>query len=321
MALAEARRLCAAWAHQYELEEDALVEARAEAERWAGLALVARLSPPALSQLLACGVSTELISEEATVYEMVFARSACRHISAMRLKPPEFEQRALSAAVPSLATLTPVESVAASVLVVVARYREDVSWLQQLPTGVTFHVMQKSALQPELPTTAQTLLPNVGREAHSYLTFALAAREDETLAPLLVFTQGDPFAHNPAFLEEVAALHARVASEGTAGLTFTPLALWSGGERTVHCDPSGAPHQSRLVPVAKVWRQLFGASRPLPLWLPFTPGAMFAVPQEALRRQPRELHERGLHSCGLSASADPIEGHAFERLWRFIFAE
>ena len=52
-----------------------------------------------------------------------------------------------------------------------ARFREDVSWLARLPPGVEYHVMQKGgAVQRELPACRQTALPNVGREAHAYLS-------------------------------------------------------------------------------------------------------------------------------------------------------
>ena len=59
----------------------------------------------------------------------------------------------------------------ASVLVLVVRTDEDVSWLEQLPPHVSFHVRQKrGVLQPELPTECQTVeSEDVGGVEHSYL--------------------------------------------------------------------------------------------------------------------------------------------------------
>lgn len=110
-----------------------------------------------------------------------------------------------------------------------------------------------------------------------------------------------------------------LASAGDEDIDFIPLGLWSGGERIIVCDPSGAPHQPLLLPIPAIWRELFGARRPLPLWLGFTPGAIFAISSEAARAHTREFYERGLQRCGLSIGPDPIAGHAFERLWRYIF--
>ena len=80
-------------------------------------------------------------------------------------------------------------------MLLLARYREDVSWLSLLPAGVTFHVMQKGgAMQPELPQEQQSLLPNVGRESHSYLSFLAERAHDAAvpLPPLLVLAQARP---------------------------------------------------------------------------------------------------------------------------------
>ena len=101
--------------------------------------------------------------------------------------------------------------------------------------------------------------------------------------------------------------------------TFVPLGTWSGGERLIFSDPTGAPHQPLLLPIARAWSELFGPSRRLPLWLSFTPGAIFAVPLTAARAHPRAFYERALLNCGLGVGCDPIAGHAFERLWRYIF--
>mmetsp|Transcript_49598 Transcript_49598/g.155727 ORF Transcript_49598/g.155727 Transcript_49598/m.155727 type:complete len:182 (+) Transcript_49598:292-837(+) len=169
--------------------------------------------------------------------------------------------------------------------------------------------MQKGgAVQRELPACRQTALPNVGREAHSYLSFlqtvhaasASAAEAARLLPPLVVFAQADPFDHNPAFLDELSLLAAHV-SAGRRPPRWVPLGLWSGGERIVYCDASGAPHQPLLLPIGRVWRALFGEKRALPTWIGFTPGACFAVCREALLcgLTPSRVEAALSPSCGL----------------------
>ena len=65
----------------------------------------------------------------------------------------------------------------------------------------------------------QELLPNVGRETHSYLTYIV--EHYDSLPPAIVFTQGDPFPHNPDFLEE--------ARRGRDDVVYTDLVYSSLG--------------------------------------------------------------------------------------------
>ncbi len=275
----------------------------------------------------------ELLS---VLHEMAFSRAVGRSSEALerRSAHASVDEDAATAGSDSQAEEDCAEAV---VLVVVARYREEVGWLDQLPPGVDYHVMQKDALQRELPADKQTLLSNVGRESHSYLSyFELATRTGEgggahatpPLPQCVVCTQADPFDHNPAFVEEIGRLARDIAS-GCAVPRFAPIGLWSGGERLVECDPSGAPHSSTLLPIGAAWRALFGERRALPLWLRFTPGAMFAVSRHALLRPQclqagettSEVYGRLRRDIGLESSADPVAGHVMERLWRYVFVD
>ena len=113
--------------------------------------------------------------------------------------------------------------------------------------------------------------------------------------PLLVCTQANPFEHNASFLDDVATLAAAAARLTPGRLPrFTPLGVWSGGERLIYCDASGAPHQPKLLPIERTWRSLFGTDRPLPLWFGFTPGALFAISRDALSRTPLSVLETAL---------------------------
>lgn len=87
--------------------------------------------------------------------------------------------------------------------VVVARYKEDVAWLNQLPADARVTVYNKG---PDI--AAGTLrdgitvhaLPNHGRESHTFL-YHLRNHFDAQASEFTVFTQGDPFEHSPGFLQ------------------------------------------------------------------------------------------------------------------------
>ena len=94
--------------------------------------------------------------------------------------------------------------------VVVARYREDVSWLLKLPPRVTYHILQKGSesKQPEYDEACQTVLEML--EGAAFLP-GFVSHCSVQLPPLIVFTQGNPFDHNTNFLAEVSQLTARAA--------------------------------------------------------------------------------------------------------------
>ena len=162
--------------------------------------------------------------------------------------------------------------------------------------------------------------------------------------PLLICTPANPFEHNPRWQDDVELLVSLAATAtgeaGTAALPpYTPLSLHRGplpctsdhpswARPDVSCDPSGAPHSPRLLPISAVWRRLFGPARPVPLWIGYTPGSIFAVSRAAVlaprpaaepTRAPSELYLRAARSGWPGARAEPISELILERLWRHLF--
>ena len=496
-----------------ELDEAVAEEATRAAKRLVELALRVQLSDSADEQLDAenalrrQGVSYEhlgLPPAQLTplLFEMAFARSAGSSDSALaKLPPPAFFGPPAGLRLPSPATAPrldlhegggtfqclsrfhatsprPAPPPAVVACVLVSRTSEGIGWLAQLPAGVSYHVLQKGALQPELPAARQSTVPNVGGAPHAFLSYlASVAAEDERgkqarradgrlvnthvrlekaqfkssiqeriheqlrkrgervrdllrrvdadrsntvslaefctalqrlgiagtradyeslfaawdvdasgqlqynelldalsgqrydgfvtdepppppIPPLLICTPADPLQHNPRFLEDVALLAHLAASvsgdasgggasggggERAALPAFTPLGLsrgpspsstdlpsWSRPE--IHCDPSGAPQSHTMLPIGAVWRDLFGPDRPLPLWVGYVPGGLFAVSREAvLRSRPpaaeavrhgeraSAFYTRALATGGLDRRVNPAAADAVDRLWRHIF--
>lgn len=86
--------------------------------------------------------------------------------------------------------------------IVIARYNEDVSWIEHIPEQYNIHLYEKGmpldigASSRKLAT--HTTLPNIGRESDTYLHHLLHHMQSNE--SFTVFTQGDPFEHSPNFL-------------------------------------------------------------------------------------------------------------------------
>ena len=199
---------------------------------------------------------------------------------------------------------------------VVARHEEDLRWLRRVPTSFRISVYNKG-ISEALPESLHgregvslLSLPNVGREAHSYLIH-LITRYD-SLPSITVFCQGRPFDHAPDLHDRLAAL-----SEGRE--SPNPF-LWYGFLEDTD-DPSGRrlfvpwsknPERVELS-TGRLYKALFGDASPD--LFHFRGGAQFAVSREGVRSRTREFYERALALC----LADPLVPHSFERFWDRFF--
>ena len=86
---------------------------------------------------------------------------------------------------------------------VIARYREDLSWLDRVPGEYDIVVYNKSNKPCEGFNSCKRIklkqLHNHGKEADTYCQYIL--EHYDKLPRKIVFTQGDPFPHSPDFLK------------------------------------------------------------------------------------------------------------------------
>ena len=205
-------------------------------------------------------------------------------------------------------------SAAGRVQVVVARYQEDVSWLEEL--GLPARVYDKSG------APGPDALPNVGREAHTYFWHLAYSYPD--FPEYTVFLQGAPFAH----LEwgALAELQNLISNALRSGAGFKGLARYR-----LRCDGLGRPHDMRDpekqgrwagwgkdIPVAEVYRRLFKGKVP-EAFIARGAAGLFIVHRDRILVRPREFYLLGL----ALTEADPVDadntGHALERLWQIVF--
>jgi hypothetical protein len=85
-----------------------------------------------------------------------------------------------------------------NVEIVIARYNEDISWINKIPSKTKITIYNKGIDDIKYPSIK---LPNVGRESHTYLTHIIDNYDN--LADTTIFTQGEPFFHSPNFIELV----------------------------------------------------------------------------------------------------------------------
>ncbi len=203
--------------------------------------------------------------------------------------------------------------------VVVARHRENLDWIWRLP----FHSLVYNKGGDDLPRSIS--LPNVGREAHTYLTHIV--KTYPVFPTWNVFIQGDPFFH--------------LTEDGKAGVDELTDLIRDCMERNVNfqglawfrlkCDGLGRPHSmcdpdkkgrwagwGKDIPVASVFERLFPASAPKEFIARGSTGNFFVSGRRILTR-PREFYEYALTLVENDPEDRLNTGHAFERLWQLIF--
>lgn len=195
-----------------------------------------------------------------------------------------------------------------TVELVVAHYTENLNWLRNLPAGLHQTVYDKSPDQTAGPDAVP--LPNVGREAHTYLHH-IVSRYDK-LAEWTVFCQGKPFDHAFDFKKTMQAFVADPAQIGTfrwlGHLIDTDDAQ---GDRLFR--PWSKNEDGRGLQLREFHQQLFGT--PGPDRYTFVLGAQFAIHRTGIRRQPVSFYEQAL----AISTTFPDAAHCFERSWDRVF--
>ncbi|RIV23700.1 DUF3431 domain-containing protein [Fibrisoma montanum] len=186
---------------------------------------------------------------------------------------------------------------------VVARYHEPLNWLRKVPKTVQITVYDKHERDPY---PGAVPLPNVGREAHTYLHH-LVTRYD-SLAEWTVFCQGKPFDHAYDFHHQLRAFAANPADIGSF--------RWLGhiidtdddqGERLFRQWSKN--DDQRGLDIRGFHRALFGSEGPG--LYSFVLGAQFAVHRDVIRQRSVAFYERALE---LTVTF-PDAAHCFERTW------
>ena len=184
--------------------------------------------------------------------------------------------------------------------IVVARYIENVEWALELSRkGYNVKIYNKH--------DGENLLPNVGREAHTYLHHIVTNWNH--LADFTVFLQGNPFEHASNAIHLVS----EILNENI-DFDFAPITSMG----FIICDKNSQPHginNQKVIPTGKLFEWL--TLTPSPEIFIASPGAQFVVSRNAIQSKTKKFYQRALKA--VEYANNPVEAHCFERMWPTLF--
>lgn len=220
---------------------------------------------------------------------------------------------------------------------VVARYREDISWLAAVPFAVRVY-NHGDPIGPPAGHVEITPIPPTGREAHCYLWHITAHYDD--LAELTFFTQADPWDHAPDYLARIRAWWDEPTSLAPRYLPDLPPDWIKARDRVSRINgfeirygdaaieghgDSGKILSGKGWFNPSAWDAVFGVSRPSPQWFGY--GATWATPWWAVRRRPLSFWRWLLREVERAGGATgpwndpPLTAWAIEAMWYYLFSD
>lgn len=189
--------------------------------------------------------------------------------------------------------------------IVIARYKENITWIDTLnlnPRINNIYIYNKFYNE-------SIQLPNVGREAHTYLYHII--NNYNNLDDINIFVQGDPFPHSHNFYKKISEL-----INTTDNFDIIPL-----GNITIENENNINRKHKALHPhglfLAYFMDLLFDIKIDINQTVNVSYGAQFACSKQAIRNRPIEFYQFLLKF--VSHEVRPIEAYIFERLWLYVF--
>jgi hypothetical protein len=190
--------------------------------------------------------------------------------------------------------------------IVVAKYKEDVSWTNIIKYNV---IIYDKSSEP-LPNSIQ--LPNIGREAHTYLYHIVNNYDD--LADYTIFLQGNPWDHAYKLLPESTNIK---CAEYINNLCFPQEFQGFLQDPGPHDVAINLTKHSEII----TKRNIFNV--PIPINVDWVAGAQYIVPKKNILSRPLEFYKKLLKMSETNTQYIDEEGllcaWGFERLWITIF--
>jgi hypothetical protein len=185
--------------------------------------------------------------------------------------------------------------------IVVARYKEDLSWVDMINPAYTVTVYNKH--------DGENLVENIGRESHTYLHHII--QRYDSLADYTLFVQGAPLEHCDIFYQ---SLDHFCSLKEKQDFSF----LLDSSSNMIQCDNNGQPYgivNESMIPVGYVYEKI--TMRKSPGFFISSPGSQFIVSKKAIKNWKLEFYKKAIET--ISYSSNPLEGHCFERMFPMIF--
>ena len=181
--------------------------------------------------------------------------------------------------------------------VVIASYKEDVSYIDRINANVFLYDKGDRGLGIELP--------NIGREAHTYLYHIV--ENYKQLPEWTAFIQGNPFDHAPHVLSLINGFDSISEQNKQEKFYFV-------GNAIVKCDINGLPHHGGL-DLAGFQIGLFG--KIVQMDMVFVAGAQFIVHRDLIKNKKLSFWKKMLKM--FEGNDYPDGPWCAERMWTYIF--
>jgi hypothetical protein len=236
---------------------------------------------------------------------------------------------------------------------VVARYEEDVQWTEAYSDICTLYNKGESKPNTSLPFVIK--LENIGREGHTYLYHIVS--NYESLSQSVVFTQADPFPHNPTILCAIDAIEQTrsiqplgyiysdtipskevvkaAARETDYGLKYMvtkinrnlqivdPVPFDDKGinefiEDHKYIYPRQA-HMSLVNAFLQRCKVPYESTSEFDSLIPFSFAGLLKVNREVIRVNSKDLYKNMLRELTFIHPQGGLNGYILERVWLYIF--
>jgi len=222
-------------------------------------------------------------------------------------------------------------------LIVIARYNEDIEWSKKYSSNVL--IINKGDNIDGIEN--QIFYPNVGREGHSYYKYIVDNYDN--LDDYIIFLQGNPFDHSPdiiKILDTIIDIYNKNKEEFmniivNTNINYTFINC-GNNFNNIYINElknnnfiylSQFINKTSIKTEERIWekcrtirdsyKKIFDIKIEDDLNFIYGAGAQFFVSKEAILKHPKEYYEKFYKL--LEYNSDPIEGYTIERFHKIIF--
>jgi len=210
--------------------------------------------------------------------------------------------------------------------IIIARFNENISWINKIDLNLFDIFIYNKGPELECNKLYNVInIPNIGRETHTYLYHIIA--NYNALPEILIFTQGNPFDHvSDDFINTINKIQCKsfkFLSKSILTLQYnnTEDVVFEYGflNNQFWADKHPITHSFYIVlnSLSNYTNITLDKNDIITL---FGTGAIFAVNKTLIINKTKDFY---LHCIEFFNTNDnlicPVEGHAFERFWYYIF--
>lgn len=208
--------------------------------------------------------------------------------------------------------------------IVIARYNENIDWIYEINNNLyDIFIYNKGNKLHNILNCNIIELKNTGRESHTYLYHII--NNYDNLPEKIIFTQAYPFDHvNFDFINKINNFNTYkdnflYFSKNILNIQYDEKSNKFFEYGILHGSEWKNYHELNS-PIHTTIKHLFKDFKERNLKLIFGAGAIYGVNKELILKNDKKFYIRCIDILNNSLNLiNPDEGHAFERLWFYIF--